>query len=209
MSRAVIIVGFGGHARVLLDAMLCSNMNVLGFVDRENDCSSKKIRFLGDDDVLLSNFPPDEIYLVNGLGGVANMKQHEDIFNRFKRHGYKFSSVIHPSAIVADDVVLGEGCQIMAGAVLQTGVQCGKNVIVNTRAGIDHDCSIASHTHISVGATLSGSVRVGEKSYIGAGATVIQGVEIGNNSIIAAGAVVINHVKAFDTVLGVPARVEK
>ncbi len=94
----------------------------------------------------------------------------------------------------------------MAGAVLQTGCRMGENVIINTRASVDHDCIIACHTHVSPGAVLCGNVQVGQGSHIGAGATVIQGVRIACNGMVAAGAVVIRDIPEGVTVAGVPAK---
>ena len=94
----------------------------------------------------------------------------------------------------------------MAGAVLQPNVHCSKDVIINTRAGVDHDCRIGAHSHISVGATLSGDVSVGAMTHIGAGSTVNQGVSIGDQCMIAAGAVVVGDVASSEAFAGVPAR---
>lgn len=85
-------------------------------------------------------------------------------------------NVIHPSATTATDVHLGKGCQVMAGAVLQPGVCCGENVIINTSAGTDHDCQIGAHLHVSVGVTIPSDAPVGCEMYIGAGSTLVQSV---------------------------------
>jgi acetyltransferase-like isoleucine patch superfamily enzyme len=101
---------------------------------------------------------------------------------------------------------LGDGAQIMAGAILQTGVRVGRNVIVNTRAVIDHDSCLADHVHVATGAILAGGVKVGEASHIGAGATVIQEITIGRAVLVAAGAVVVSDVADDASVAGIPAR---
>jgi len=95
----------------------------------------------------------------------------------------------------------------MAGAVVQAGCRIGENVIVNTRASIDHDCDIEAHAHVAPGAVLSGCVHVGERAHIGAGATVIQGLTIGAGAIVGAGAVVVDGIPDGVTVVGVPARI--
>ena len=203
----VVLIGMGGHARVLLEAMCCSSITVKGYVSPEPvGVPEGPIPYLGNDDYLLANLSPEEIRLVNGVGSVNSAIRRKDVFDLYKRFGYQFITVIHPSSIVARDVILGEGSQIMAGVVIQPGVSCGDNVIINTRAGVDHDCVLGAHSHISVGVTLSGAVLVGEGAHLGAGCTVIQNIEIGSNSIVGAGAVVIRDVLMDDIVAGVPSR---
>jgi len=216
LSKPIIILGAGGHARVLADALLPLEISV--FTDSNPlkvDSPLHHAAVLGGDDVALA-YSPDDIQLVNGVGsvGIAIGKKgaaldtlgRVTLFKRFRAAGYRFLNVIHPSAIIAPDVALGEGVQIMAGAVLQTGTSIGDNTIVNTRASIDHDCHIGAHVHIAPGAVLSGGVTVGDYVHVGAGATIVQGIHIGANCMIAAGAVVIRDIPAGESVIGVPAK---
>ena len=94
----------------------------------------------------------------------------------------------------------------MAGSVIQPGSVIGRNVIINTRTSIDHDCEISDHVHVAPGVTLSGKVKIAAGAHIGTGATVIQGINIGANSMIGAGAVVVSDVAGDSKVIGVPAR---
>jgi UDP-perosamine 4-acetyltransferase len=160
---------------------------------------------LGDDTVILG-YAFDKVRLVNGVGSIDSTARHRAVFEGFVEKGYSFENVIHPSAVVSLDVYLGEGVQIMAGAVLQPGIRLGDNVIVNTGARVDHDCQVDSHAHIAPGATLSGHIHIGSGAHIGTGATIIQGVTIGAGCIVGAGAVVVDDVPEGITVVGVPAR---
>lgn len=114
-------------------------------------------------------------------------------------------TLVHPSAIIASDCVLGIGAQIMAGAVLQSRVQIGAQCIVNTRASVDHECQLADGVEVAPGATLCGAIHVGTASWIGAGATVLPRVRIGADAIVGAGSVVRANVLDGTTVVGVPA----
>jgi UDP-perosamine 4-acetyltransferase len=143
---------------------------------------------------------------VNGLGSVESTAKRAALFQRFKGKGYRFATVVHPSAVVAGDVVLEEGVQVMAGAVIQPGTRVGENTIVNTGAIVDHDCALASHVHVAPGAVLSGGVSIGEGTHVGTGAKIIQGVRVGSHSLVAAGAVVVDPVGERARVFGVPAR---
>lgn len=211
MSLPVLILGAGGHAKVLIDTLQVSSAVIAGIVDSDPKLFNTNILgvpILGNDDVV-GEFPPAEILLVNGLGSISLPVRRQQLFERFKILGYGFAKVVHPSAIVAADVNLNEGVQIMAGAVIQSGSHIGCNVIINTRASVDHDCHIGEHTHIAPGVTLSGGVSVATSSHIGTGATVIQGVRIGSSCVVGAGAVVVGNVVDSETVVGIPARVVK
>lgn len=209
MSLPVIILGAGGHAKVLIEALLASSAVIAGVVDPDLTLLGTTIHgvpVLGGDDVV-NEFPPSEVQLVNGLGSVGLPVKRQQIFERFKGMDYNFATVVHPSAVVASDAELAEGAQVMAGAVIQPGCSIGINSIINTRASVDHDCSIGDHVHIAPGVTLSGGVTVGQTGHIGTGATVIQGIHVGAGSVIGAGALVLKDVPPSVTVVGVPARV--
>jgi sugar O-acyltransferase (sialic acid O-acetyltransferase NeuD family) len=187
----LIVVGGGGHGRVLLEALRSAGREVRGVVDRHPAVATslpKGVPWLGDDGALAA-FPPTQYALVNGVGGIGDGKRRQ-IFERLREQGYVFASLCHASAVIAHGADLGEGAQVMAGAVLQPGVRIGANAIVNTRSAIDHDCLIGDHCHVAPGAVLCGRVVVGEDTHIGAGAVVIQGVRIGRGTVIGAGAVI-------------------
>jgi FlaA1/EpsC-like NDP-sugar epimerase len=127
LSLPVIILGAGGHSKVLIEALLASSAVIAGVVDPDFSLFGTTllgVPVLGGDDVV-SEFSPSEIYLVNGLGSVGLPVKRQQLFEKFKDLGYNFAIVAHPSAVVASDVVLGEGAQIMAGVVIQPGCRIG------------------------------------------------------------------------------------
>lgn len=209
MSLPVLIVGGGGHAKVLIEALHLRSVTILGILDADPALVGQKILgipVIGGDEKA-TEYPFNDVRLVNGMGSVDVPDKRIGLFEKFKNQGFSFATVIHPSAVIASDVKLGEGTQIMAGAVIQPGSRIGRNVIINTRASIDHDCQIGDHVHVAPGATLSGGVSVGSKTHIGTGATVIQGIRIGSGSIVGAGALVLKNVPDSVTITGVPSRV--
>ncbi len=207
MSLPHILVGGGGHARVLLELLRLREQHVLGVT--EQDLSSftglADLPTLGGDDIILGH-PPDSVLLVNCLGSVASTRARRQLYERFSDLGYRFATLVHPSAWVSPSAVLGQGAQVMAGAIIQVGVVIGDNVIINTGAIVDHDSAVGGHAHICPGVVLSGGVEVGVGAHVGVGARVIQGLGIGSNALVAAGAVVIRDVTDGATVQGIPAR---
>lgn len=207
-TQKVIVIGAGGHARVLLDVLERCGVAVAGLTDADAGKHGKLlagVRILGGDQVL-DKYPPASIMLVNAMGSTESMTLRQKVYERLKSGGYRFLTLVHPSAVVAVDVLLGEGVQVMAGAIIQPGVKIGANSILNTGARVDHDCLIGEHVHLSPGVILSGTVKVGDGTHVGTAAVVVQGLRIGRGCLVAAGAVVTKHVADGKRVAGVPAR---
>lgn len=206
-NQSIVVIGGGGHAKVLISTLLLSSQKVIGFTEKKGNkvLHLMGIPCLGNDEVVCQ-YHPKKILLVNGLGSVGDVDQRYRIYKKFKELGYFFNNVIHSSSILAPSVSMQEGVQIMAGAIIQVDSQIGVNTVINTRASVDHDCVIGNHVHIGPGVTLSGSVQVGHYTHIGTGATVIQGVKIGEKCVVGAGAVVIKDIPDGAKVVGIPAR---
>jgi len=204
----LILIGAGGHARVLLDALELAGARILGLLDTNASLAEREVagyRVLGDDEVLRQH-APGTVELVNAIGSVDSMQARKRVYEKLRRAGHVFASVIHPRATVSRHALAAAGVQIMAGAVVQAGARLGEDSIVNTGASVDHDCVVGAHVHVAPGATLSGKVRIGDETHIGAGAVVIQGVRIGARCTVAAGAVVLKEVRDGTRVKGLPAR---
>lgn len=207
MTQPVIIIGGGGHAKVLAETLMRTAQKILGFTDPDAGTAIfEDIPHLGTDAIIFDHHPED-ILLVNGLGSVGDNHARWAIFSTFAAKTYRFTQVVHPNAIVSSmDLETGQGCQILAGAVINPGARLGDNVLINTRAVVEHDSQIGSHAHISPGAVICGHCTIGEAAYIGAGAILKQGVIIGEGAVVAAGAVVIHDVSPHTLVAGVPAQ---
>ena len=206
MNLPVIVVGGAGHAKVVVSTLLLLHRRVLGFVDLKPSLSPLLgIAHLGDDNAVFLH-PPDRVRLVNCVGSIGSTALRQAVYEKFRERQYIFDTVIHPSAVIAPEVHIEDGVQVMAGAVVQPGSRLGANVIINTGARVDHDCLIDAHAHIAPGVTLSGHVHIGKGAHIGTGASIIQGIKVNAAGIVGAGAVVVDDVPAGVTVVGVPAR---
>lgn len=206
--KTTLVLGAGGHAVVVIAALIESGASIAGILDPDKALHGQSILGIGvlGDDQLIEQWGASDILLVNGIGGTDNTRQRRMIFEKFRAQGYSFSTVVHPAAVISRECNIAEGAQVMAGAVIQPRSRIGENTIINTRTGIDHDCDIAAHVHIAPGATLSGGVSVGAEAMIGAGATVIQSMIIGHGALVAAGATVTENVAPEARVAGTPAR---
>ncbi|MDF3002928.1 MAG: transferase hexapeptide repeat protein [Bacillota bacterium] len=206
--KRIIIIGTGGNAKVVLDAVLCrirsgEELILEGFLDDNDDRKSQRsYPILGTlqriDDYRLKK----EIRFVNAVGNNLARKR---IFERYPDVDY--DTVVHPSVLIGTGVVIGAGSVVMAGAIINADSFIGKQALINTGAIIEHDNRIGDFVHVASGAATAGNVRIGSGSMLGTGAKVIQGISIGSNAMIGAGAVVISDIPDGCTAVGVPARV--
>ncbi|EGB15116.1 sugar O-acyltransferase, sialic acid O-acetyltransferase NeuD family [Pseudodesulfovibrio mercurii] len=200
----IVIIGGGGHARVVADILLAvEGMEPVGFVTAERAPGTPGpfgLPVLGGDDAV-DDIPHDGLVVAVGDNGIRRR-----LFEHFAARGETFVNAVHPTAILAPDVVLGRGCMVCPGAIVNTGSVIGDDVILNTGSVTDHDCRIGDHAHVAPGAKLAGAVRIGAGVLVGLGAAVLPGVSLGDGAVAGAGAVVLGDVPAGSTVVGVPAR---
>jgi sugar O-acyltransferase (sialic acid O-acetyltransferase NeuD family) len=200
----VLVLGAGGHAKVVADILQAQGISVRGFLD--DDPASWERRRL-DLPVLgpiarLADLEPDGLVL--GIG--SNRVRQELVMRLAAEAAGLWRIAVHPRATLAPSVCLGVGVVIAAGAVANPDAQIGDHAIVNTGATIDHDCVIGAYAHIAPGAHLAGGVRIGVGAFLGAGAVVTPGIAVGDWAIVGAGAVVVQEIPAGVTAKGVPAR---
>jgi sugar O-acyltransferase (sialic acid O-acetyltransferase NeuD family) len=190
VTPPLVLLGAGGHAKVLLSLAQAAGYAVVGVCDpglaRESVPTWRGLPVLGGDEAL-ARLDPTATGLINGVGQLPGDQTRRNLFAKCRNQGFHFPPLLHPSAWVDPSASLAEGVQIMAGAVIQADCRIGENTIINTRASIDHDGEIGAHVHVAPGATLCGGVKIGEGAFIGAGATVVHGIRIGADSFLRAG----------------------
>lgn len=206
----IIILGAGGHAKVILDTLLTLKYKIAGIINptKVEEPFFSKLKYLGND-VIIKHLEPAEQHMANGLGSSQSTLARTQLYLHYQQHHFHFPTLIHPTAIVSRSVQIAQGNQILAGAFIGADSFLSENCIINTRAIIEHECRIGKHSHIATGAILCGKVIVGNNVHIGAGATINQGITIEDGAVIASGSVVIENVKENTLVAGVPAVFKK
>jgi len=204
--KPLILIGAGGHAKVVLDMIRALELDCIA-VACQADTNLTHWRGLPviSDQHLSENYSPQQVELVLGIGMMPGSTLRESLFHDFKRKGFHFRTLCHPTAWISPSANLSEGCQIMAGVIIQADTHCADNVIINTSASIDHDTVIGAHSQVAPGAVLCGAVVVDSSVFIGASATVIQSLHIGKGAVVAAGAMVVQDVLSGSFVKGCPA----
>jgi sugar O-acyltransferase (sialic acid O-acetyltransferase NeuD family) len=196
LTKPIIVIGGGGHAKVLLEILRKQGANILAVIAPEPIGESAVLaglkQYFSDEDVF--TFNPADILLVNGIGSLPNNTLRHTIYEKYTAAGYSFASVVSNNSTVSEYCSLSQGVQIMPGAIVNVDVVIGENTIINSGAIIEHDCDIGRHNHVAPGAALSGSVKTGDYVHIGTGARVIQSLNIGSNCLIAAGATLTKNI---------------
>lgn len=210
-KKPIVIIGFGGHGRVVASALKAAGLEVVGATDLNPEAVKQKTGSfeIFTDQALTSKFGPEEVLLALGIGSVGPSNEQglsRQTIKSFQNLGYRFTGFRHPAAWVAEDAIISPTSQIHAGAILQPGVMVGEFAIVNTNSSVDHDSRVGAFCHIAPGAVISGNVTIDDGSHLGTGCNVIQGIRIGKSCLIAAGATVVRDVPDNDCVRGVPAK---
>ncbi len=203
----VLVIGAGGHGQVVADILLRARdaghkVRPIGFLDDDATVVGSNVMGLPVLGTVAQSANFDYDAIVVGIGDNAARKR---FCEQLTARGERLVAAVHPAAVVAPDVRLGEGVMICAGAVVNPGTVVGENAILNTGCSVDHHNDIGAYAHIAPGVRLGGEVSVGEEALVGIGAIVIPGVSVGPRSVVGAGAVVIRDVPPDVTVVGNPA----
>lgn len=186
----LVLLGAGGHAKVVLSLARAAGFEVVGVCDPElakrEVTHWRGVAVLGSDEAL-DAVSPAGTSLANGIGQLVGGSARRNTFLRLRQRGFRFPALVHPRAWVDPTAVLSEGVQVMAGVVVQADCRVNENAILNTGACIDHDCTIGAHVHIAPGARLCGTVTLGDQVFVGSGATVLPNLTLGAEAVVAAG----------------------
>lgn len=206
----ILVIGarFDGHAAVVESIISSSTpFSVFGYIDDNPSLQNKSFKgkkVLGDSGILEKIFKEDSVK--HAVCAFGDNDIRENLINELSSIGYEIPNIIHSTAVIAGDSVLGKGCVIAPGAIVMNGCRIGDGVTINTGSTIDHNCIIEGYDNISPGTHLSGRVHMEKYVFTGTGTIVIPDIKIGHHSILAAGCVVIRDVKPNDKVAGVPAK---
>lgn len=200
-TNPVVIVGAGGHALVVIDALQCCGWRAEDIVLSDHNPARVGAVVAG---LKVRPVPPASavgaFHVAIGQNGVRRRLQRE-----LTQEGGQPLTIVHPAAVVSKWALVGPGSLVAAQAVVAPGAHVGGGAIVNHAAVVDHECIVGGFVHIGPGATLGGAVVLGDACLIGAGARVLPGVTIGDDATLGAGAVATGDLEAGALYVGVPA----
>ena len=198
--KKLLIYGAGGNGKVCADIAKKNGYEDILFYD-----DNKEVNNLDDYRVIhdFNEINVDEYDLFNAIGDNATREKTTKLLNR------KMTTLIHPTAVIGENVTIDEGTVIMAKAVINPGCKLGKGVIINTCSSLDHDDVINDFSHISINSHLAGTVVLGKRVFVGMSSTIINNIDICDDVIIGAGATVVDSIEKVGTYVGVPAKLIK
>lgn len=197
--KQLVIIGASGHGKVVADIAKKNGYSRILFLD-----DNEAVKACGGYPVVGKSAQFRE-YDCDFFVAIGNPTIRQRIQEALVSARKTVPTLIHPSAVIGENVVLGTGTVVVAGAVINPGAVIGDGCIINTGSSVDHDCVIADFVHISVGAHVAGTVSIGPLTWIGAGATVSNNLRICGDCMIGAGAVVVKSITESGTYIGVPA----
>lgn len=203
MKEKLLIIGASGHGKVVADiARKMNKWKSIAFLDdNEKIKSSMGLEVIGTSDRIFEHIDEYEIFV-----GIGDNNARQRIYESLETAGAHIPVLVHPSAVIGDQVEIGKGTVVMAGAVINCCTNIGKGCIINTGSTIDHDNCIEDYVHISPGVHLAGSVKIGQGSWMGIGSVVSNNIKIASGCKAGAGSVVVKDITESGTYVGVPVR---
>ena len=201
--KNLLIFPYNGNG---LEALDCINneYNFIGFVD---DTLEKQ--GLNKDGFFVYNRRAFEMFkdafILAVPGGPDTYQNRRKIISELNLDPQRFTTIIHPTAVVSKMAKIGINSLIMAGVVITSNSIIGENVCVLPNTVIHHDSIIGNYSLIGSNVTIAGGAAIGENCYVGSGSKIINGISIGQNSLIGLGSNVIRNVKPNIKVAGNPA----
>nr|WP_280842896.1 acetyltransferase [Pararoseomonas baculiformis] len=201
---AVVIIGAGGHAKVVIEALRAAGYPPpLGLVDPHPAAAViHGVPVLGGDDILPRLRAEGAAAAIVALGGNGLRQRVGDALAAM---GYALPALVHPAVQLSPSARIGDGAVVMARACLGPDAVIGSLAIVNTNAVVEHDNVIGVSAHVAPGCALAGNVTVGDRALVGVGSAVRPGITIGADAVIGAGSAVVRDVPAKARVGGAPA----
>jgi UDP-perosamine 4-acetyltransferase len=199
----VLVLGAGGHARPVIEALRAAGFVVGGLLDdarREPLLGAPVLGRLADLAALRG------AGLAQAVVAIGDNALRARLGAACREAGYALPPVLHPAALISPSARVAPGAQVMVRAVVGPEAAIGELALVNTGAIVEHDCVVGPAAHLGPGAVLCGGVRIGTSALVGAGAVVRPGLSVGAGAVIGAGAAVVDPVPDAAQWGGVPAR---
>jgi len=162
----LIIIGMGGHSKVVTDIARLNGYKILGYLDDKEPVD--RGMYLGRVETL-PRWVRDGVSFVIAIG---NNLVRKAIVEKYEGLGLEYVKLVHPAAIIGSGVEIFGGSVVMPGAIINADAKIGEHVIVNTGAVIDHDCVVRDFVHVAQGAVLAGGVTVGSCGHVEVGVRV-------------------------------------
>lgn len=188
IERPVVLIGAGGHCRVIVDCLKAVNANIASYFAPQKSEWLEKMGAKYVDESKLFDLASQRFQMIMSFIGrtpeslEARYQEMESLIGK----GALFPSIIHPTAFVSDECSIGMGVQVFAGAVVNVNSVLNSGCIINSNATVEHDTFIGKGVHVAPNATVLGAAQIGNYAYLGSSSVIIQERTIEKKSFIKA-----------------------
>lgn len=194
-TKNIYIYGASGHGFVCADVAMSNGYERVIFLD---DSKKDSLKFS-------ENLDKFDIFIA-----IGDNKIREKVYEKVSSCGFNVVNLIHPSAIISPSACIEQGgVLVMPNVVINAKAVVGKGAILNTSCVVEHECKIGEFTHISVGAKLTGNVKIGKRSFLGVNSCILPNLSLADDSILAAGALLSKNADKSGIYIGLPARLKE
>ena len=209
MMKNLVIIGAGGCGREVLqwakDINEQKNLwHIKGFIDDDlyalegKKCTEKILNTVD-----AYSIQPDDEFICC----IGNSQIRKRTVEKLEAKGAIFTTLIHPSAVVADSCTLGKGVIIYPYALISDNAVIGDGCIINMYSSVAHDSLLGEYCTISAHCDITGMCTLGDRVFMGSTSHVVPGSKIGDDVYICAGSTVMANVRTGKKVLGNPAKI--
>ena len=208
--RTIVIIGASGHGKSVYEAVSCGHQyRVAGFIDDSEAAVSsiKNCPVLGrieDINKIIKTH-----HICGGIVAIGDNYIRQKCMLRIQTlvPGFEFVSIIHPSATISVNSLVGEGTCVLGASFININCRVGRGCILNTGSILEHDCELGDYASLAPGVCVGGNVSIGQYSAISIGATLIHDLSVGNNTLVGAGSVIVRDLPENVIAYGVPGKI--
>ena len=204
--KQLIIIGAGGMGRSLYD-MACNSIGygtdfvIKGFIDDNLAALDGFASYPPIIDTITGYEPKEDEVFVCSIGGVSRRKCIEEIIAK----GGHFLNLIHQTAFVGTNVIMGEGNVVGAFVRIACDSVLGSHNLIQNFTTIGHDCRLGNFNRLDCYVMMVGGTELQDETNIYTRAVINHNVVVESNAHVGALSFVIRRVKAGTTVTGNPA----
>lgn len=158
----LLVVGAGGHGRVVAELAQACNYSRIDFVD---DYSTLAIGTLPD----LPSLAPRYAAVAVSIG---NLPFRQRLFDELEALEVPVPALVHPTAYVSPSARVESGALLLPGAIVNANAVIGRGAIISAGAVIDHDATVGPCSHVDAGAVVAARASVPPLTKVPAGTCV-------------------------------------
>lgn len=206
MKEAIVLVGAGGHCKIIIESLDKKKYDIAGILDNFAEKGSYicQVPVIGGDEDAPALL--ERGVLNAAVAVVGNLKIRRKLLDQYRAMGFRFPAIIHPSCRLSESAQIGQGAALLANSCINAEARIGDFATVNTGAIVEHEVSVGENSHIAPGAILLGGCKIGRETMVGAGSTILQQKAVGDHCMVGAGSLVLKDVEDGKTVFGNPAK---